>query len=80
MIEESRNIEERCKMIVQVVRLPYPTMNPTPAMKDVTAWYASLNKEKPATVVKGSKNKLIVTAVDDESGSANEDGSDDDEN
>lgn len=44
MTEENKNIEEKCKMIIQVVRLPYPPSN-APVMKDVLAWQSGMRKK-----------------------------------
>ena len=56
MIEDGKNVEEKCKMIVQAVRLPYPAPSLTPGMKDVLNWSTSLTTQIP----KSETNKGIV--------------------
>lgn len=80
-INENRNIEEKCKMVVQVVRLPYPAPSATPVMKDVLSWVQSMGgggrKESSKNLTAGSRTASSRTLLDEESvGSNSMDGDD----
>ena len=59
MIEDNKGIEDKCKMIVQVVRLPYPAPSLAPAMRDVLSWQSSLNPMKDKDVEKDKNTGML---------------------